>query len=197
MKYFKCECIDKQTGHTFDLRLNGNDIDSARLCASGWGFITSKLVPCKPDTMQVIPGATKLRLGNSVPVSKVSDVTRKQDFNMLIAVHKQACDYVDRHFYLQNLAELAYKLRDDRADALHWSERACWQWLMESQYLIPALREEFKNPHFVRILLPKRLIIILKKAGHPERAQEVAKKCQSLDLCSEDIAYLSKQSKAK
>jgi hypothetical protein len=111
----------------------------------------------------------------------------------MLAVWNQDCDWIDRHFYLQNLAELAYKERDQTDNALTHCEWACWQWLMEAPFLMDALRMEFRGPSFVSINIPKRLVILLEKTGQRDRAADVAHACLALDFGPLEVEYLSKK----
>ncbi len=111
----------------------------------------------------------------------------------MLAVRNQDCDWVDRHFYLQRLAETAYKERERADNALTHCEWACWQWLMEAPFLMDALRMEFQGPSFVSITVPKRLVILLEKTGHKDRAADVANACLSLNFGPLEVEYLTKK----
>ena len=157
-----------------------------------WGFITSKPEPVNPEPMRS-NGGRKIRGGRSIPFSMVSEVTGMGDLSQMLAVRNQDCDWVDRHFFLQRLAEVAYKERERADNALTHCEWACWQWLMEAPSLMDALRTEFRGPSFVSITVPKRLVILLEKTGHTERAADVANACLSLDFGPLEVEYLSKK----
>lgn len=109
----------------------------------------------------------------------------------MLGLRDYDCHAVERHFFLEQMAELAYKQRQNRFDGLTWSEWACWQWLMEAPILIDAMRQEFSTGEFVRMGVPKRLVIILEKSGHVERALDVARTCQVLNMAPDDIQYLA------
>lgn len=190
-QYFDSECIDKQTGRMFLLRLMGFDAEDARSVPAAWGFITSTPILTAPTVMQKsVSGRTRLRESTREPVSLVADLSRSGDLRQMLGVRDQDCHPVDRHFFLQSFAEAAYKLRNNRDDALHLCEWACWQWLMEAPVLIGAMRREFARPEFVQIKVPRRLVILLEKSGERERATDVAKTCQSIGLSAEDVNYL-------
>ncbi|MGP1347277.1 MAG: hypothetical protein ACTS3F_11505 [Phycisphaerales bacterium] len=192
-QYFASECIDKQTGRSFVLRLLGVDLAEARNVASQWGFVTGPETPSPPCPMNIVGGGTVRRGNEWVPCGEVAEVSRQEDLNRMLAVVHQDCHPVDRHFFLQNLSELAYKLRDQRSDALYQCEWACWQWMIESRLLLSELRKDFSGSQFVHVRVPKRLVILLEKSGERERAVDVARKCGSLDLSMQDLEYLGKK----
>jgi len=76
-------------------------------------------------------------------------------------------DPIDRHYFLMQIAQEAYRARAD-AQQLLLSERACWQWCMETPAILPALGIEF--PDGVDLALPNRLVILLEKRGDFTRA---------------------------
>lgn len=193
MRYYLSECIDAQTGRCFQLRLLGSDEQDAQSVPVAWGFITSKPEPVCPEPIRAIKGTMISRGGRSIPASAVWDVTHRGDLSEMLAVRNQDCDWVDRHFFLQRLAETAYKERERADHALTHCEWACWQWLMEAPFLMDALRMQFQGPTFVSISVPKRLVILLEKTGHKERAAEVANACLSLDFGPLEVEYLTKK----
>lgn len=191
MAYFQAECVDKQTGRTFLLRLLGADADEARSVPMGWGFIIATPEPVHPVFLRSASGGGTMRGGQIVPRSAVWDATQSQSLDEMLGLRDHDCQAVERHFFLQQMAELAYKQRQNRFDALTWSEWACWQWLMEAPILIEAMRQEFSTGRFVHMGVPKRLVIILEKSGHVERAFDVARTCQELNLAPDDVQYLA------
>ena len=180
MQFFTAECIDKTTGRSFDLRLWGEDAEEARSVPAAWGFITGS-----PTAMK-----TPWFFAERTP-NKVRDANPTDDLDLKLSLRHDPCHAMDRHFLLQSMAEDAYKLRDNRADALKWCEWACWQWLIESPILIEGFKSQGPRFGFPRMNVPKRLVILLEKSGEKARAYDVARTCQSLDLKIEDIAYLS------
>ncbi len=67
MAYFLAECVDKQTGCTFLLRLLGADADEARSVPMGWGFITATPEPVRPVFLRSASGGSSMRGGQIVP----------------------------------------------------------------------------------------------------------------------------------
>lgn len=57
--------------------------------------------------------------------------------------------------------------------------------------MIEAMRHEFQAEGFVRMGVPRRLVLILEKYGHSERALDVARTCQTLNLSQDDLQYLA------
>ncbi len=191
MGYFQAECVDRQTGRTFLLRLLGSDADEARSVPMGWGFIIATPEPVRPAFLRSASGGSSMRGGQIAPRSAVCDATQSQSLDQMLELRYHDCHAIERHFFLQQMAELGYKQRQNRSDALTWSEWACWQWLMEAPILIEAMRQEFSTGRFVHVVVPKRLVIILEKSGHMERALDVARTCAVLNLAPDDIQYLA------
>lgn len=191
MTFFQAECVDPQTGHTFTLRLAGDDANEARSVPVAWGFVVSTPLPFDPVTAGPVRGRSAVRGGRSVPFSVVANAAQSGDLKVMLAVRDYDCHPVERHFLLQLLSDVAYKFRETRADGLTWSEWACWQWLMEAPILIEAMRHEFQAEGFVRMGVPRRLVLILEKYGYSERALDVARTCQMLNLSQDDLQYLA------
>lgn len=191
MTFFQAECVDPQTGHTFTLRLAGDDANEARSVPVAWGFVVSTARPFDPVTAGSVRGRSAVRGGRSVPFSVIANAAQSGDLKVMLAVRDYDCHPVERHFLLQRMSEVTYKRRDTRADGITWSEWACWQWLMEAPTLIEAMRQEFQAEGFVSMGLPRRLVLILEKYGYYQRALDVARICQTLNLSEDDLQYLA------
>jgi hypothetical protein len=186
---FVTDCIDKMTGKSFPLHLAGATQESARYRASLVGFVTGPLEPTRRHPLPSDSPRRSLRPGGPVfPALPLFDPSFAHPDAMVKLLGFDAHPY-DRHFLLMHLAEGYYKLRDKRLDALEQCEWVCWQWFVEIRDIMRALRVGFAGDD-LSLGIPKRLILVLEKAGQIARARHVAELSQWIVWRDDEVEWL-------